>query len=351
MSYPLFIFTESLDHLVLCQTLKNRPDTALVSAVEEEEWMNMEIPHLVSYARPDYRDIEVTPREMSSLQGYAQKISKNITKKQALLNVFILGAISVAAGWLGVLLNNLTGDPKLALLAFLAVPPLGILALKTFNPDRKLDLGLEFQLKKNWFIYLCAFLIFPFLTMVVLFTGRMTGFTTFTGLLEKGFGAYFSLVVISFFSDFIKNCLEEFTWRGFFSRQFEAAGAPAMLNHLLTGTVWMLWQVPYWLLLFGPSASAPPSLTAILMVCLSFLTLSVVYGEIRLLSRSTWPAVFMRASLNAVTIPLILHGFVSVQPSAAVWLSPESGSIAYILLFVITGIVLYRIRVNQKTAT
>ena len=336
MSPALFIFAESMDHLA--------------SAVEEEERMDMELNNLISQVRPDYRDIEVTPHEISSLQGYEYRHKKSLTKKQAFLNIFILGAISMAAEWLGILLNKLTGDSKLALLAFLSVPPLGILALNVINPDRKLDLGLELQVKKNWAVYLFTVFLIPLFTLVILFTGRLTGFITFTGLIEKGLGTFFSLVVISFFSNFIKNCLEEFTWRGFFSRQFEAAGVPGLLNHLLTGIVWLLWQIPYWIFLLDPTASAQPGLTAIMMVCLSLLASSLVYGEVRLLSGSAWPAVFLRASLNAVTIPLVLQGFVIVQPSAAIWLAPESSSVVFILFFAITGIVLYRIRMNQKTA-
>ena len=307
----------------------------------------MELSNHVSQARPESRDIEVTPREISSLQGYEFGKRKSVTGKQALSNIIFLGVISMTAGWLGVLLNKWTGDAQLALLAFLAIPPLGILALNIFFPDRKLDLGLEPQLKKNRLVYLCAVLIFPFLTMIVLFAGRVTGFITFTGFIEKGIGVFIGLAVISFFSDFIKNCLEEFTWRGFFSRQFEAAGVPTLLNHLLTGMIWLLWQVPYWLFLLDRTASGNPEPITILMVCLSLLASSIVYGEIRLLSRSTWPTVLLRASLDAVSIPLILHGFISIQPSAAPWLSPDTNSIAIIILFCITGVGFHQFRTRK----
>jgi len=330
----LFIFTDSMDHLV--------------SAMEEEESLVMDLPNYISQVNPDYRELEISPREISTLQGYQDMNSKNMTARQASINVLILSLLSIAAGWVGILLKNWTGNANLALLTFLTVPPLGILIVSVFYTEKKLDLGMQINLKRNRGLYLFTFLIVPLLVTLILITGSLAGWITFNGFIVKGVGAYLGAVVIFLFSNFIKNCLEELTWRGFFSRQFEAAGIPAMLNHLLTGTVWTLWHVPYWIFLLDQTTilqfSFQNKTTLIFLSALFLLASSVLFGEIRLLSGSTWPAILLHAILDAATIPLIVKGFVAVKPSISIWFSPDRSNVAFILLLFGTGTVLYSIR-------
>ena len=70
--------------------------------------------------------------------------------------------------------------------------------------------------------------------------------------------------------------------------------------------------------------------------------LSIVYGEIRLLTGSVWPAVLLHSVTFAA--PLFLPGYITVAPSAEILVSPSPGSALSIYIYGSIGLALYRHR-------
>lgn len=316
----------------------------------------MEFFEFVFFLPPQNSECLDSPQEISTLSGYESRSvkKKNLSKKQLGFNILLLSLFAIAAGWFGILLKSLTGQTNLALSIFLVLPPMGVLILNLVYKKNAVHPGLKIKLKNNSLSYIFAFLLFPVLVALTVIVGNFARFISIEGLVNQGVGALFSAVVLLFFSDLIKNSLEEFTWRGFFTQQFKLLGIHDLLNHLLTGLIWVLWHIPYWLFLLDKaSISAFSSLntpTFILMGSLLLLSSSFVFGEIRLLTGSTWPAVILHTSLNAVTIALLTNGFVSVAPSAELWMSPGGNSIMIIALLTIVGLALYRFRTKKKSS-
>lgn len=316
----------------------------------------MDYSEFVFFLPPQNGEKLETPQEISTLKGYENRSmnKQKLSKKQLGFNILLLSLFVIAAGWFGVLLKLLTGQTNLALSVFLALPPMGVLILSLVYKTTDFDPGLNFKIKKNAISYAVAFLLFPILVSITMIVGKLSGFISIEGLVSKGFGSLIGAISLFFLTDFIKNCLEEFTWRGFFTQHFKKFGIPDLLNHLLTGFVWILWHIPYWLFLLDKaSMSAFSSLNTtafIIMGSLLLLSSSFVFGEIRLLSSSTWPVVILHTSLNAVTNVLLLKGFVTVIPSAELWMSPGGNSIMIIALLTIVGLALYRFRTKKKSA-
>jgi membrane protease YdiL (CAAX protease family) len=310
----------------------------------------MDFSEFLFIAPPQNHNDHETPQEIDHLNGYAgnhlQK--QKLSRKQLVVNILLLSFFSVTAGWFGVFMKSLTGQTNLALLVFLAVPPMGVLILNLVNKKSELNPGLRINLKRSGGSYALSLLLIPGLAVILLAIGKLGGWISMDGLADRGFGALINTILLGFFSNLIKNCLEEFTWRGFFTQHFKSLGTPDLLNHLFTGIIWSLWHLPYWLFLLDKasiSAFSPLDSTAFVITGSLFLVaLSFVFGEIRLLTNSIWPVVLLHSSLNAVTITLLLKGFVTVKSSAALWLSPGGNSIVFMLLLLIVGLVLYRIR-------
>lgn len=77
--------------------------------------------------------------------------------------------------------------------------------------------------------------------------------------------------------------------------------------------------------------------------------ISVLYGEIRFMTQSVWPAVFMHTIANAFVNPLILQGFIKIAPDAGFLVSPSPDSIRSIIIFCLIGFAVYQYR--KRTAT
>jgi hypothetical protein len=332
----------------------SKPMDQYIPFFEDKTRINMDFSDYIFFGTPHNTNEHETPQEIAHLNGYERNplIKQKITKRQLGFNIFLLAFLSIAAGWFGILLKLLTGQTNLALSVFLAIPPLGVLILNLMYKNSDINPGIRLNIIKYFGVYTLSILLIPGLVVILLAVGKLGGLLSFGGLANQGFGSLLSAVVLLFFSDFIKNCLEEFTWRGFFTQHFKVLGAPDLLNHLLTGIIWVLWHLPYWLFFLDrTSIAAFPALnnlpSFILMSSCFLLALSLVLGEIRLLTNSTWPAILLHCSANSVTVVLLLKKFVTIKPSSEIWLSPDGNSIIFIILLIIVGIVLNRIRSLQ----
>ena len=100
-------------------------------------------------------------------------------KRKIVRNIFIFTLIVIISGWLGVIIDKVipeqpSGD-TLGMGVWLVLPLLTVIILRTFAGDGWKDAGLRPNLKNNTIWYGVSFVIFPFITGIVLIIGKLLG--------------------------------------------------------------------------------------------------------------------------------------------------------------------------------
>jgi membrane protease YdiL (CAAX protease family) len=269
-------------------------------------------------------------------------------------NVVLFSVVVLAIGWFGHGIDLLLGEegpetPGLAL--WIAVPVLLSLLLRAFAGDGWRDLGLAPRLQGNGAGYLVSIAIYPAVAVVVLVVGRALGSVSFAGFSGDGAGRYLATFGAALLPMFLKNIFEEFAWRGYLTPKLRALGVHDLTNHLITGLVWGLWHLPYFLFfLERTEIESYTSLGLIPFTLVGIVTMvawGFVFGELRLLTGSIWPAVLMHMIEDALLNPLLMDGYVEITPAWEWMVSPGVG-LLNILLFLGVGAGLYRYRKGRQ---
>ncbi len=261
-------------------------------------------------------------------------------------NLIIFTLVVIASGWLYQIVNLFfpgpTPEQNLGLLLWIITPLTGVLILRGPGKDGWADFGLQLNLKQGWPWYLLSLLAYPVCMAVTLGLGALSGRVSLQGLIEQGPGALAAAAAAGLAAAMIKNIFEEFAWRGYLTPRFAALGLSPLANHLLTGLIWGLWHIPYWLFFVGGQAIA--EVTGVGMgwfIVLAFLGIfptAVVFGELRLKSGSLWPAWLAHNVTNVLSAPLVTAGFVRLaNPAAEVLFEPGGGGLLMMLLFSLLG--------------
>jgi membrane protease YdiL (CAAX protease family) len=152
-------------------------------------------------------------------------------------------------------------------------------------------------------------------------------------------GTFVSLAAVATVSSLVKNLFEEFAWRGYLTPRFQALQLNPFVNHLLTGLIWAAWHLPYWLLLIDVRSFTALSIPVFILVAIpTLMVTAITYGELRLLSRSVWPAVILHSAANGITATLVYEGFVDLQGVAGVIFSPGNDGFLHSLIFAAVGV-------------
>jgi len=279
------------------------------------------------------------------------------TRAPRIRNIIIFSLISALAGWIGLALNNALGltDPtqNLGMLVFLLLPPLTSVLLRAFGGDGWKDIGWRLNLRGNINGYLISLLVLPIIILLVLLIGLIADGTSFEGLAANGTMTVLGAVGLMFAADFFKNIFEEFSWRGYLTPRLQAAGFHDLTNHILTGAVWAFWHIPYWLFLLDKATYQ--NFTSVSMAVflplsiISIIVSAILYGEVRLWTGSTWAAVLLHTSGNAVTLALLLNDFIEVNPATEIWFTPGGGGVIGIILTGLAGLGLYAYRMRMRS--
>jgi membrane protease YdiL (CAAX protease family) len=264
-------------------------------------------------------------------------------QRGSIRNVVIFSIVAIAAGWAGLGLGREMGQ------LLWIVAPLGtVLFLRTFAGDGWRDAGLhpEFRRRAGWYLFCLS--LFPVTAAFTILFGLLTGLISITPFFSEQSGLLFYLVAIGFVPAFVKNIFEEFAWRGYLTPKLSLLGVPDLVSHALVGVVWAAWHIPYYLFFMDRVTFAAYNAHSLAlffpMLFAGVISLSFVYGEIRLLTRSVWPVLLLHTVSNAVGSPLLLHGFIRMTPVADLFVSPAPGSILSIMLNCSIGYGLYRFR-------
>ncbi len=149
-------------------------------------------------------------------------------------NIVIVALFTVGGGWLGIWLNNVTGNTlppmqSLGSLVWLATPVLSGILLRAFGGDGWKDSGFGLNLPSGWMWYLVAILVYPLASLLPFGLGALLGILSADGFIQQRFGAYFSIAGTMFVGSLMKNIFEEFAWRGYLTPRLDAIKIHPML--------------------------------------------------------------------------------------------------------------------------
>ncbi|MBK9927611.1 MAG: CPBP family intramembrane metalloprotease [Anaerolineales bacterium] len=275
-------------------------------------------------------------------------------------NIIIVALFTAGGGWLGIWLNNITGNTQppmqsLGVLVWLTSPALAGFLLRTFGGDGWKDSGFGLNLPSGWKWYLVAILVYPLACLLTFGLALPLKAINADGFFTQGFGAYLSAVGVVFIGSLMKNFFEEFAWRSYLTPRLDAAKIHPMLNHLIVGVLWWSWHVPYYYY-FLDKAVLEGFLTTSLPVFL-FIALivmfptAILFGELRLLSKSTWTVFLLHNVINAVSMPLVINGFIKLNSITGTIFTPTNEGIITSILLGAAGLILYQYRMKNKITT
>lgn len=263
--------------------------------------------------------------------------------------VALFVVIMIAAGWIGVWLNIAmgTGDTTqgLGTLLWLLAPAIAALVFALRGGDWVQNLGLGFGRAGRGVWYALAVLITPIIVMLLVPLAMLTGAITINGQATSGMAALAAGFLVS---SAIKNVVEELCWRGFLTHWLEGTRLAGLPNHLLTGVIWAVWHIPYWL--FFISAAEIVGFSGVSVgsfILLAFVMLplqAIFYGELRLVTGSIWPSWALHTVSNVISLLLLTGGLVTLNGAWGFVFSPGTGGLLHSVILAVLGVAIYRWR-------
>ena len=272
-------------------------------------------------------------------------------------NIIIVAFFTMGGGWLGILLNNLTNNTQplmqsLGALVWLVSPALAGIFLRAFGGDGWKDSGFGLNLASSWKWYLVAILVYPLATLLSFGLALALKAISVDGFAAQGFGAYTSAVGVMIAGSLMKNIFEEFAWRGYLTPRLDAAKVHPLLNHLIVGILWWSWHLPYYYYFLDKAilqSFLNTSLPTFLFIALIVeIPTAILFGEIRLASKSVWPVFILHNLINGLSMPLIINGFIKLNGTMGVIFTPTNDGIITSILLGVAGLALYQYRMKNN---
>ena len=252
-------------------------------------------------------------------------------RSHASLPLFVL--ITLASGWIGLAVNRLAGVPDSmeshGALIWILTPLLAGAALALSDPSRRRAYLASWKPGRPR-AYVLALAIFPVAFTVTLVIGWVCG------VLEPADpGPYVPAVAAAVVPTLVKNIAEEGAWRGYLAPALMVRGLPDIAVWIISGAVWGLWHLPYYLFLLDETLmrgvwDVPRfvyALTAV-PVCMSWAPL---FTELRLAGRSVWPCLLAHSVANLSQIPASLGAW-PMSPLAALLFSQIFGLLHSVII-------------------
>ncbi|MFS9236109.1 CPBP family intramembrane glutamic endopeptidase [Streptococcus sanguinis] len=277
-------------------------------------------------------------------------------------NVIIFAFFSTLCGWIGYVVDKVTGQAhyenigteigsgSLGMLIWLVTPLICTIFLRSFGGDGWKEAGFSINFKDNKKLYLISFLVYPLVTIIVIFLGLMTQGIRVTDV-KVEFTAYLGILLTQVGTQFIKNIFEESVWRAYLTNQLIKLKLSDLKLYLLVGFIWWIWHLPYIMKFLSEREiqnTLPVGRFAFFLIgMITVACWTVMYTEIFRLTKSVWPLVIMHTMEDAVINPLLLLGFVSVEKNQAFLFSLSVGMIPTIL-YLLVGLAIRKWRKNSS---
>jgi len=222
-------------------------------------------------------------------------------------NVLIFTIAVLALGWIGRWTDAATGAAPGAgpgMLIWIASPLVVSFLLRAFAGDGWGDLGIKVALRGEARWYAFSLIIYPVAAVIILGINHWSGEIPVPGR-EM---AFVPVLVAALLPQLITNILEESGFRGYLAPKLTTLGVDRLLGHAIVGLVWGAWHLPF--LAAITSYTSESLVTLAPRFILGAVAASLVYGEIRLRTRSVWPAIIMQTSGGAFIGALVAAGHV-----------------------------------------
>ncbi|MBK7320634.1 CPBP family intramembrane glutamic endopeptidase [Candidatus Villigracilis affinis] len=274
-------------------------------------------------------------------------------------NIVIVALFTVGGGWLGIWLNNITGNTmppmqSLGALIWLTTPALSGILLRAIGGDGWKDSGFGLNLISGWKWYLIGILVYPLAALLTFGLGALLGIVSADGFAAQGFGAYLSVAGTMFVGSLMKNIFEEFAWRGYLTPRLEAAKIHPLMNHFIVSLLWMTWHLPYYYYYLDRALLESALTTSIPVFLITgyivMFPTSILFGELRLLSKSVWPVFILHNIINALSMPLLMNGFIKVNGPLGFVFTPTNEGIITSILLGVAGWMLYQYRMKKEAS-
>lgn len=271
-------------------------------------------------------------------------------------NIVIVTLFTAGGGWLGIWLNTITGNTmppmqSLGALVWLTTPALSGILLRAFGGDGWKDAGFGLNLISGWKWYLVAILVYPLAALLTFGLAAPLKAITTDGFATQGINAYLSATGTILIGSLMKNIFEEFAWRGYLTPRLDAAKIHPIFNHMIVGVLWWSWHLPYYYYFLDRAVLESAITTSVpVFLLIGFFVMlptAVLFGELRLISKSVWPVFVLHEIINGVSMPLIANGFIKVNGPLGFIFSPTNEGIVTSILLGVAGWMLYQHRTKN----
>jgi membrane protease YdiL (CAAX protease family) len=265
--------------------------------------------------------------------------------ERTMRNLAIFTFLVIALGWLGRGLDSLMGSAPgegVGMLIWI-ISPLGVsFLLRAFAGDGWRDLGIRPNIRGNVVWYAVSILVYPVCVTLVLVIGRGLGVISFPGFSPDSVGLWVSAAALLLVPQFIQNIFEEFGFRGYLAPKMVTLALNVFVAHLLVGLIWGVWHLPY-LRVITPYTMENLA-TLVPRFLLGTMAVSIVYGEIRILTDSVWPAVLMQTAGGVFIGALVLNDFTQVASGTEFLFAPVLEGGLIIVFFALIGVGIHLVR-------
>jgi len=271
---------------------------------------------------------------------------------KSIRNISTFVIISLASGWLGLLVDKLTksqtNEESLGMAIWLVLPLLATIFLRFFAGDGWKDIGIKFNFKGNIKWYFIALIIYPSVTAAILAIGKIFGWISFSNFRTE---VYLTGVVALLLPNLIKNFFEESVWRGYLTAKLLHTKIKDIWLYVIVGVVWGAWHLPYYLF-FLPEADIslvlPVGRFEIALISIIAMTCwSVMFVEIYRLTKSIWSVVLLHAIEDSVINHLVIDGHITIVAGKEMLVSPIAGVITT-LFYLSIGLLLQQKRISKE---
>jgi membrane protease YdiL (CAAX protease family) len=267
----------------------------------------------------------------------------NTERKKTIRYIVIFSLLVNVVAWIGPLLGGDPTSPGLGFLVWGTAPILVSLLMRVVTRDWS-DLGIRPGIRKNIRWYLVSLLAYPIAIGLTLFVGNLISVSSISNF---SIGSYIQSMLPAMVIFFFFALFEEVGWRGYLAPKMYSLGINNYIAHALVAVVWASWHLPF---IRELSIYTSEGLgTYIPRLFLGAFAFSIVYGEIRILTATFWPAVLMHWVGNSIANPLVA-GFVLFVAGKEYLGSVGVDGLIIILFFGLLGVALNRWRLRGTVA-
>lgn len=197
------------------------------------------------------------------------------------------------------MLGGSPSSPGLGFILWGTAPLLASVLIRVVTRDWS-DLGIQPAIGKNLRWYAISFLVLPAFMILTLRIGALLSISSVS---RFSLNEYLRTALTALPIFFVFAIFEEVGWRGYLTPKLVSLGINHYIVSAWVAVVWATWHLPYFRELTWVYTSEDPT-TFIPRFYLACFALSILYGEIRNITGTFWPAVLMHAAGNAFGHPL-----------------------------------------------